>query len=302
MFKILALSIILLFIFSGCQKDDKDSYNPSYSDAPKKTMKTYLFGIHPLHNPKRLFEIYQPLIDYINSRLRNVELKLEASRNYAAYDKKLFSGYFDYSLPNPYQTVESIKYGYTVFGKMGDDENFRGIILVRKDSNIKSVDDLKGKTVSYPAATALAATIMPQYFLHIHGLNISEDIINSYVGSQESSIMNVYLKKSIAASTWPPPWNAFIKERPEIAKEVEIKWTTKPLLNNGLVVKKGIPKELTTQISNILFNLHTSSIGKKLLEPMELTKFEEANNQTYSKVIDFLLIFEKDVRKIRSTK
>lgn len=88
---------------------------------------------------------------------------------------------------------------------MGDDDNFRGIILVRKDSGIKSVKDLVGKNISYPAPTALAATMMPQWYLHIHGINIHTDITNSYVGSQESSIMNVFLGKSAAGATWPPP-------------------------------------------------------------------------------------------------
>ena len=238
-------------------------------------------------------------MDYLNKNIKNVEFKLEASRNYASYDKKLFSGYFDFSLPNPYQTVKSLEHGYKVFGKMGDDKNFRGIILVRKDSNIKNISDLKGKVVSYPAPTALAATMMPQYYLHTHGININKDIKNSYVGSQESSIMNVYLKKSIAASTWPPPWRAFIKERPEVAKEVEIKWETDYLPNNGLVVRKDIPKELVEQVSTLLFNLHTTKEGQYILKAMELSRFKKADEDTYSSVIEFLTIFERDVRKIR---
>jgi len=70
---------------------------------------------------------------------------------------------------------------------MGDDENFRGIILVRKDSAIENVADLKGKAVSYPAPTALAAAMMPQYYLQTHGLDVMNDLDNRYVGSQASS-------------------------------------------------------------------------------------------------------------------
>ena len=44
---------------------------------------------------------------------------------------------------------------------MADDNNFRGIFIVRKDTNIQQVSDIKNKTVSYPAPTALAATMMP---------------------------------------------------------------------------------------------------------------------------------------------
>ncbi|MEA3383728.1 MAG: phosphate/phosphite/phosphonate ABC transporter substrate-binding protein [Campylobacterota bacterium] len=298
MFKKILL-IFLLLLIMGCEQKDNSTYAPIYSNSNKISKTTYILGIHPLHNPKRLFEVYQPLVDLINSKLDNVELKLEASRNYAAYDEKLFSGYFDFSLPNPYQTVKSLDHGYKVFGKMGDDKSFRGIILVRKDSGIKEISDLKGKVVSYPAPTALAATMMPQWYMYKHGIDISKDITNNYVGSQESSIMNVYLKKSDAASTWPPPWRAFIKERPEIAKEVEVKWTTEFLPNNGLVVKKDIPDKLLKEISDIFFNLHKTKIGLEILKPMELSKFEKADEATYKNVKEFLINFEKEVGNIR---
>ena len=91
---------------------------------------------------------------------------------------------------------------------MGDDNKFAGIILVRRDSGINKLSDLKGKKVSYPARTALAATMMPQYYFQTHGLDVNRDIENLYVGSQESSIMNVYLGNVAAGATWPMqnPW------------------------------------------------------------------------------------------------
>jgi phosphonate transport system substrate-binding protein len=299
--KFFLFPIFLILLFSGCDKSTTE-YKPTYSDKPVFSKPTYILGIHPLHNPKKLFKVYQPLVDYINKNIPTITLKLEASRNYEAYNKKLFSGYFDFSLPNPYQTVQSLKHGYKIFGKMGDDQNFKGIILVRKDGDIKTVDDLKGKTISYPAKTALAATMLPQYFLYKHGIDINKDIKNSYVGSQESSIMNLYLNKSAAAATWPPPWEAFKKEKPLIANKLKIQWETQSLPNNGLVAKETIPEELINELANLLFNLHTTEEGKKILAPMELSKFEKANTQTYQQVEWFLEKFEKEVRAIGGTK
>ncbi len=291
--------ILFTIFFVGCSQEETSHYEPQYSNiSPIEKKSVYIFGVHPLHNPKRLFEVYQPMVDYINARIDGSELRLEASRNYAAYDKKLFSGYFHFSLPNPYQTIISLQNGYRVFGKMADDENFRGIILVRKDSQIKEVKDLLGKVVSYPAPTALAATMMPQWYLQQHGLSVKDDITNSYVGSQESSIMNVYLGKSVAASTWPPPWRAFIKERPEIAEQVMIKWETKPLLNNGLVVRKDVPVELVERVKKIIFTLHRNPEGRKILSAMELSRYEKADDTTYEPVQKFLDNFEDKVRLI----
>lgn len=294
------LLLSTLFL-SACSQEDSSTYTPKYSgSSPLHKKKVYIFGVHPLHNPKHLFEVYQPMIEYINANLQEDELRLEASRNYAAFDKKLFSGYFDFALPNPYQTIIATQKGYTIFGKMADDKNFRGIILVRKDSNIHNVTDLKGKKVSYPAPTALAATMMPQWFLYQHGIDINRELINTYVGSQESSIMNVYLKKSAAASTWPPPWEAFIKERPEVAEQVMIKWETSSLVNNGLVVKNSVPKELVDQVSQIIFSLHTHQAGRKILKAMQLSHYEPADNTSYDSVREFIQNFETQVRPIEA--
>lgn len=297
----LLLPCVMLILLSACSESDDNRYVPEYSTSAPFSAVTYIFGVHPLHNPERLFEVYQPMIDYINNRLNGAKLRLEASRNYPAYDKKLFSGYYDFSLPNPYQTVTAVQNGYKIFGKMADDENFRGIILIRKDSGIEEINDLKGKNISYPAATALAATMMPQWYLHTHGININTDITNSYVGSQESSIMNVYLGKSSAASTWPPPWRAFIKERPEVAEQVIIKWQTPSLPNNGLVVRDDVPQAVVQQVKDIILSLHTHPEGRTILQAMELSRYETADNATYEPVREFLKQFEQEVRPIRLT-
>ena len=205
---------LLAVLLCSCEKSNDSFYNPEFSQLPPQLQtKEYSFGVHPLHNPKRLLEVFGPLMNYLSNNVQSSTFRLEASRSYDVYDEKLYSQKFDFSLPNPFQTINAIENGYNVFAKMGDDHNFKGIILVRNDSHIKKVIDLKGKKVSYPAPTALAATMMPQYYLQNNGLNVMTDIENHYVGSQESSIMNVFLGETSAAATWPPPWLALSKER-----------------------------------------------------------------------------------------
>ncbi|MDD4978313.1 MAG: phosphate/phosphite/phosphonate ABC transporter substrate-binding protein [Gallionella sp.] len=295
--KRLGLLIVILLTVS-CDKQDESTYQPTFSKAPSSTSLEYIVGIHPLHNPQKLFEVYGPIVDHLNAKIPNVHFHLEASRNYEEFDKKLYSGYFDFAMPNPYQTVRSLKKGYVVFGKMGDDAEFRGIILVRKDSRIRSVADLKGKKVSYPSITALAATMMPQYYLHTHGLDVNRDIENVYVGSQESSIMNVYLGQVSAGATWPVPWKAFVREHPDKASQLEVKWQTEPLLNNGWVVRKDVPADMLQKVSSTLFQLNNSEDGRKMLERLPISRFEKANNATYKPVEDYLERFSKVVRPI----
>ncbi|TAJ82857.1 MAG: phosphate/phosphite/phosphonate ABC transporter substrate-binding protein [Gallionellaceae bacterium] len=290
----LLLAIVLL---SACGKQE-ESYRPGFSEQAANGTKEYVVGIHPLHNPKRLFEIYGPIVAYVEANIPGAHFRLEASRNYEEFEKKLYSGHFDFAMPNPYQTVRSLKHGYRIFGKMGNDEDFRGIILVRKDSGIRTVSDLKGKKVAYPAATALAATMMPQYYLHTHGLDVNRDIENLYVGSQESSIMNVLRGHVAAGATWPLPWKTFVRENPALAGQLEVKWQTGTLPNNGWVVRKNVPPELAARFAALLFGLEVSARGKDMLAHLPISRFEVATETTYEPVREFLKIFSATVRPI----
>ncbi len=292
------LSTIIISL-TACDTPRSAQYSPTYGESPAGEETThYVFGVHPLHNPQRLHDVFGPLADLLTEKIDGATFKIEASRNYAAFDEKLYAGKFEFALPNPYQTLLSLQHGYRVFGKMGDDERFRGIILTRRDRLIRDVMDLEGQAVCFPAPTALAATMMPQMYLQEHGLDVENDIETKYVGSQESSIMNVLLGNVAAGATWPPPWEALSAERPRLLNELEVKWETEPLINNGLVVRLDVPLEIVGEVSEILFHLHETESGRNILERMALTQFESASDDTYQVVSEFLASFHRDVRPI----
>lgn len=289
-------TVVLASALIACSEPQQPISTPTFEEHPATETAVYRFGIHPLHNPNRLHEIFDPVMDYLDRNIPGSNFRVEASRNYAAYDEKLARGEFHFALPNPYQTIISLDKGYRVFGKMGDDENFHGIILVRKDSHITQVSDLKGQAISYPAPTALAATMLPQLYLQQHGLNVMSEADNRYVGSQESAVMSVFLGHTKAGATWPPPWQAMVKDMPELAEQLEVKWQTEPLPNNGLVARHDMPQTLVKRVAALLFDLHNHAEGRTMLKRMELSRFEAASDASYEPVRVFLKTFSEQVR------
>lgn len=290
----LAAALLLL----SCGKGPEQGYAPEFAGRPEGQVREYVVGIHPLHNPQRLFEVYGPIVDYIDARIPETEFRLEASRNYEEFDRKLDAGRFAFAMPNPYQTVRALRQGYHVVGKMGDDDDFRGLILVRRDGGIRDIADLKGKAVAYPAPTALAATMLPQYFLHRHGLDVNRDIDNRYVGSQESAILNVLRGHVAAGATWPVPWKSFVAEHPQQARQLEVKWTTESLPNNGWVARQDIPPQLVERFCALLFSLQDSAQGREMLARIPVSRFEPASDATYAPVQEFLERFSAEVRPL----
>ena len=296
MLEMKSLTILLfIFILTACSKQ-VEVYSPKFSDQNFQTQSRvpeYILAVHPLHNPERLQKMFGPIVDYINGRIKNAKLKIEASNSYSDYNEKIKTKRIDFLLPNPYQTTIAKKFGYHVFAKMGDDDIFAGIGLVRVDSKVSKVQDLKNKVITFPAPTALAAAMMPQLYLQKNGLNLkNKEAVIKYVGSQESSILAVYHGEADVGVTWVMAWSSFAIDNPEIAKNLKILFKTKPLINNSLMVKNEVDKTLIDQVREILINMHKNEEGRKILENIKLSKFENANDQTYFAVEKFLKEFE----------
>lgn len=272
---------------------------PQYGKAPPPASKpVYRLAIHPLYNPAKLAETYLPLIDLLNSRISDAHFELEASRDYQVYESKLRARQPELLLPNPWQTLQAIKVGYNVIAMAGDAADFKGLFIVRKDSPIKTPADLKGKVVSYPSPTALAACIMAQMYLHQHHVDVMRDLNNRYVGSQESSIMNAYLGQSSVGVSWPPPWRRFQQEHPQEASQLKVIWETPPLINNSLMVRNDVPASIRDQVQTIVLSLKQNAEGTAILAQMQTGEFHPANNASYAVVRDYISKFEREVRPV----
>jgi phosphonate transport system substrate-binding protein len=287
------------WIYSEQRPPSPSPPSPHFADAPEAPATPVMrFAVHPLHNPQKLAQAYQPLIDYLNRQLTGVQLELEASRDYASYEEKIRRRGPEFLLANPWQSLEAMKFGYTVIAMAGEPADFKGIFIVRKDSGVRTPADLKGKAVSYPSATALAACIMPQWFLSRHGVDVMHDIDNRYVGSQESSIMNAYLGQTAAGVTWPPPWRAFQKDHPEQAAALRVAWETPSLKNNSVMVRNDVPAVVANTVREALLRLEKSSEGTAILSGMETARFLPAGDRDYEVVRRFIKEFERKVRKV----
>lgn len=291
-------ALLLVVLLTACEPPPaapplRYSTTPASPPTP-----LYRLAVHPLYNPKQLSLSYQPLVDQLNARLTGARIGLEASRDYASYEQKYRERGPAFLLPNPWQTLQAIKASYHVIAMAGDAEDFKGIFIVRRDSGIRTPADLKGKVVSYPSPTALAAAIMPQYFLHTQGIDVQRDIRNVYVGSQESSIMNVYFGKSAAGATWPPPWRLFQKDHPAEAAQMMQIWETPALINNSVMVRDDVPQHVINAVTGALLTLAQTTPGQAVLRGMETSGFYAANDASYALVADYIGRFEKEVRPV----
>ena len=291
------------FLGPGCERRDEQAAGPRYVQAPPSAPNAALrFAIHPLHNPLYLAEVYQPLIDHLNRLAGEVRFELEASTDYAQFEAKLRARAVSVALPNPWQALLAMRAGYRVIAMAGDADDFRGLFIVRRDSPLRDPVELRGRAVAYPSPTAVAACLMPQWFLHQAGVDVVREIDNRYVVSQESSILSAHRGDVAAAATWPPPWRAFQRTHAREAAELRVAWQTPPLVNNAVVVRDDVPPALAEWLRSTLLELGASDSGRQLLARMETAAFHVADDRSYEPVREFVARFEREVRPVTAVR
>jgi phosphonate transport system substrate-binding protein len=289
----LLCALLAALLLSACGKQAPVQANAPKFAAPAPQQPSgvveYTFGVTPMSNFRNIYDVFQPILDHINEGLPNARLVLEVPRGLAEHEQQLQARGFAFALSNPYHTWRAAsRDGYRIFAKMGDDDAFRGIWVMRKDSGIKTLAALRGKKVSFPPRSALAATMMTQLQLKEQGIDPVTDIEAVYVGSQHASVMAVFQKDVAAGATWPLAWTTFQRMYPAEARQLEVRFPTASLVNQGIVARDDVPPEVVRRVGELMFAMHGTEKGRALLAKVPITVFEPAGNAQYDVVRTFM--------------
>jgi len=140
--RILILAMMLGFwLISACQAGE-----------------VYTLGVVPQFEPRRLLAAWKPIVDELQRRT-GLTIQLTTSLTVPEFEGELEKGSFDFVYANPYHILHVRKsQGYLPL--VHDAEPLRGILVVRKDSPIRDLRDLKGKTLAIPSPNALGASLL----------------------------------------------------------------------------------------------------------------------------------------------
>lgn len=277
-----------MLISCSCAQRPQREYLPQIGtqESAHQDVPEYSFGVPPLRNAVRLFEAFEPIMDEINRGAQKFRVKLETAKDYTTYEIKVRDRKLAFAILNPHVVIAAERLGYRIIGRTGD--KVRGVVVVRRNSMIRTVRDLKWAPISFGSRTDLPGTLMPKAFLLQSGLNVEKRTQPRYVGSQESALMNVHFGRSAAACVSASSWETFRRGQPGIAEELRVRWTTEPLVGLGVLVRRDVPQEDVRAVSEVLFSLHRSEPGRRILESIGVSHLRAAGPEAYDGTWEFL--------------
>ncbi|WP_018228736.1 phosphate/phosphite/phosphonate ABC transporter substrate-binding protein [Methyloversatilis universalis] len=143
-------------------------------------------GVVPQQSASELAQSWIPLLKEV-SAATGCEFRFATAPTITEFEKRLARGDYAIAYMNPYHYVVFHQAsGYQAFAREKD-RRLRGLLVVRSDSPVTSVQELDGREVVFPSPAAFAATVIPLAELKKGGVSVKP----RFVASHDSVYLNV---------------------------------------------------------------------------------------------------------------
>jgi phosphonate transport system substrate-binding protein len=160
--------------------------------------------------------------------------------------------------------------------------------VVRRDSEIDQIRDLKGRTIAFSSPTALASTMLVRMYLRDVGFNLDRSTTARYVSSDESALIAVAAKEADAAGVSKDGWARFSSENDYLAAQIVPRWATEELPGAAVMINDKLPAGHVRQLQKALLSLAGNEAGSLALKTAGFTQFRYGEEASYDELWEFL--------------
>ncbi|MBS9335994.1 phosphate/phosphite/phosphonate ABC transporter substrate-binding protein [Fructobacillus papyrifericola] len=144
--------------------------------------------------------------------------------------------------------------------------NYHAFVIVRKDSGINSVKDLKGKKIAMQSSTSAAGYVYPAVELNKKGINVVKESKLVQVKGHDQAVLSVLNGDVDAAFVFGDARNVVKKDQPDIFDKTKILYSTEGIPNDTVTVRKGLSSSDQDKIKEALKKIAKTDEGKKVLK------------------------------------
>ena len=235
----------------------------------QQSLKELKISAIPDENPQEMLRIYTPFADYLTKEI-GIPVKFTPVVDYAATVEGLAANKLDMVWYGGLTSVQAIRMAKdaTRVVMRKEDAEFKSEFITRKETGIKTLKDLKGKTFSFGSVGSTSGHLMPRYFLLQAGINPEKDFSRfSFSGAHDATVAWVEAARVDAGALNFLVWGKLVETKKIDTSKVVVFWTTPPYVDYVWTVRGGLDKALVEKISKAFLKLdYNKPEDRKLLD------------------------------------
>jgi len=215
-------------------------------------------GVVPQQAASDLAQGWIPLLREV-SAVSGCEFRFATAPTITEFEKRLARGEYAIAYMNPYHYVVFHQAaGYLAFAREKD-RKLRGLIVVRNDSAIASVQELDGKEVAFPSPAAFAATVIPLAELKRGGISVKP----RFVASHDSVYLNVARGLVVAGGGIERTLEAIDAS---VRDRMRVIWRSAEYPPHAFARLPGVPESVGRDFVDAMQKVASSAPGAELLK------------------------------------
>ena len=238
----------------------------------------------PDEAPTELQRKFKPLGEYLSKQL-GMDVKFVPVADYPAVVESLASNRLDMAWLGGFTFVQArLKTGNAIpLVQREQDQQFTSKFITA-DANVKSLQDLKGKTFAFGSVSSTSGSLMPRYFMQKDGI-VPEQFFSrvAYSGAHDATVAWVQAGKVDAGVLNASVWQKLVDAGKVDTDKVKVFATTPTYYDYNWTVRGNLDPALAEKIKQAFLALDPAKpADKAILDLQAASRFIETKPENYA--------------------
>lgn len=271
----------MIFVLAACSQETEKS--AEQKEQEPKTEETFKIGMIPDQNTADVARGMDSVAEYLSEKT-GIKVEYVHTVDYAALVTAFergeiqlawFGGLTGVQARNLVPEAEAI-------AQRPIDEKFKSVFIAQKQLNLKSLEDLKGKTFTFGSESSTSGNLMPRYFLKEAGINPDKDFdgLPNYSGSHDKTYKLVESGTFQAGALNISVWEAAVAAGQVDTSKVDVFYTTPEYYDYNWTIN-NVDQETKDKVKEVLLNM---SGDQEIFKLLNTDKFIETKNENYKAI------------------
>lgn len=231
----------------------------------------------PDENPTELMRIYAPFAEYLQREI-GVPVQFTPVVDYAATVEGMAANKLDLvwfgGLTHVQARMRTHNTAYAI-AMREEDLQFKSVFITNPQANVKSLQELQGKSFAFGSAGSTSGHTMPRYFLLKAGIVPEQDFSKfSFSGAHDATALWVQSGRVDAGALNISVWEKLLDTKKVDTRQVFVFWTTPPYVDYNWTVRGDLDKGFVEKIKQAFLKLDRANPEHaKLLDLHRATRY-----------------------------
>ena len=284
-----------LVLLTGCGPRSANPEGKSAAQSPEPLKAPLRLTIVPYEAAEQLSEAYTPMAEFLARQVgletgRYIQVADYSGVAAALQSRKVDVAYlspFSYALASSMTKLEPLAMP-VINGSL----LYRGIIFVRADSPIRTVEFLNGKTFAFGDPASTTGYLLPKGLLDKRGLKLKRFY---HAGDANVVVAAVENRRADAGAAYENVFDVAYRREPEKKKRMRVIGETEEIPNGIYVGRGNLPAEDIEKLKRAFLAMNTDPIGNAALKKVPHDRIEPAKDEMFDSIRETARMLDLDL-------